>query len=103
MGTVVVVLKPKLVEDVAGGGVGRTFVLGGVTTIGRTPDNHINADVRELSRHHARIEPRDGGFVILDLNSGNGTFVNTKRITEHRLSPGDKIQFGTLRFVYHAG
>ena len=96
------VLKPMLIEETPTG-PGRSFPLGPVTTIGRTPDNQIAADVRELSRHHARIEQRDNGsFVMIDLNSGNGTFVNDQRVTEHRLTPGDRIQIGTLRFVYQA-
>jgi hypothetical protein len=94
--------KPKLVEETAGGVVGRTYVLGLSTTIGRTADNQIAADIRELSRHHARIDQRDGAFVLVDLNSGNGTFVNGKRVTEHKLTPGDRVQFGTLKFVYQA-
>jgi predicted component of type VI protein secretion system len=95
--------KPKLVEETAGGVVGRTYILGPSTTIGRTADNLIAADIRELSRHHARIDQRDGVFVLVDLNSGNGTFVNGKKITEHRLTAGDRVQFGTLKFVYQAG
>jgi hypothetical protein len=96
--------KARLVEENPGGVMGRTIVLGAVTAIGRTPDNQIAADIRELSRHHARIEQRpDGSFVLMDLQSGNGTWVNGQRITEHRLGPGDRIQVGTLRFVYQAG
>jgi pSer/pThr/pTyr-binding forkhead associated (FHA) protein len=48
----------------------------------------------DASRRHAEIRPLRGGFVLRDLDSTNGTFVNGERIDEHELEPGDCIQIG---------
>jgi serine/threonine-protein kinase len=54
----------------------------------------------EISRHHARIARSGGGFVIEDLESTNGTFVNGRRITgPELLSPGDRIQVGATTLI----
>jgi len=99
-GTVALV-KPKFIEEKEGGALGTPLTLGAVTSIGRTPDNDISLDVREVSRKHARIELRDdGSFVLLDLGSGNGTFVNDQRVQEHKLADGDRVRFGSRTFLY---
>jgi hypothetical protein len=99
-GTVALV-KPKFIEEQEGGVLGTPLTLGAVTSIGRTPDNDISLDVREVSRKHARIELRDdGSFVLLDLGSGNGTFVNEERVQERRLEDGDRVRFGNRVFIY---
>jgi pSer/pThr/pTyr-binding forkhead associated (FHA) protein len=54
----------------------------------------------EISREHARIARSGAGFVIEDLGSTNGTFVNGRRISGAEiLSPGDKIQVGATTLV----
>jgi pSer/pThr/pTyr-binding forkhead associated (FHA) protein len=60
------------------------FVLaeGATATIGRSPENDICIPEQHVSRQHAVINYRDGLFMITDLNSANGTFVNDQRITE---------------------
>jgi DNA-binding NtrC family response regulator len=56
-----------------------------------------------MSSHHATIVPVDGGHVISDANSKNGTFVNTQRITTpHRLADGDIIECGHSFFIYRS-
>jgi len=69
---------------------------GGVITIGRATDNTISfADDSNVSRYHAEIEERGGGYWIIDLNSSNGTTVNGEKLTGERpLDPGDKVVFG---------
>jgi len=69
------------------------------TTIGRLEDNDVVIPDRWVSRHHARIlrqETKQGGqlhYVIEDLNSTNGLYVNGKRVTApHALQDGDRIQ-----------
>jgi nitrite reductase (NADH) large subunit len=69
-------------------------------TLGRTPDNAIAIADNRLSRQHARIEARDGGFWLLDLESTNGTFINYQRLTApHQLQTGDVIGVGGSRLV----
>ena len=47
-----------------------------------------------ISSQHCRIRPEDGGFVLHDLKSTNGTFVNDKRVSRHTLADGDRVQVG---------
>lgn len=73
----------------------REFVLieGATASIGRSPDNDIGIPERHVSRQHAVITYRDGVFVITDLGSANGTFVNDRRLSEpFPLAHGDVIR-----------
>ena len=49
-------------------------------TIGRNPGNDIHIDNLGVSKQHAKIIKQDGNYVIEDLNSTNGTFINEKRV-----------------------
>jgi len=62
--------------------------------IGRGTLHAISLSDSEVSRDHARIEPKDGRWLITDLGSSNGTFVNGKGIQTRPLSPGDHVQVG---------
>jgi hypothetical protein len=63
------------------------------TTIGRWPDNVIVVADRWVSRYHARIVRRGMRYVVEDLDSKNGTFVNGQRLTgPQELEDGDSIQ-----------
>lgn len=73
----------------------REFVLieGATATIGRSPHNEIAIPERHVSREHAVINFRDGIFMITDLNSANGTFVNDRQLTDpFPLADGDVIR-----------
>ena len=63
-------------------------------TIGRKPDNDIEIDNLAVSGHHARIFKAGDWFLIEDLDSLNGTFVNGKMIKESPLKNGDEILVG---------
>jgi len=72
-----------------------------VTTAGRHPDSDIFLDDVTVSRRHAefrRIET--GGFLVRDVGSLNGTYVNRDRIDEAVLSGGDEVQIGKYRLVF---
>jgi ABC-type multidrug transport system ATPase subunit/pSer/pThr/pTyr-binding forkhead associated (FHA) protein len=83
----------------------RTLDLHGRATlsIGRDPQNDTVIVHPAVSRFHARITRRDGAFVIADLNSTNGTFVNGERVVGERiLQPGNAIRIGPCRLVFGA-
>ncbi len=70
-------------------------------TIGRWRNNHIILEDPTVSGHHARIESDDDEFFVLnDLNSRNGTYVNDQRIVSHELLNGDIITMGKCTIVY---
>jgi pSer/pThr/pTyr-binding forkhead associated (FHA) protein len=72
--------------------------------IGRKLDNHVVIHDPQVSRNHAQLRIMDGQFVILDLNSTGGTFVNGVRVTKSVLYSGDSITLSgvPLKFVQDA-
>lgn len=86
----------------AGGGrEGEVISLAGdVLTIGRSPHSDLFLDDVTVSRHHARILRDGNDFLVEDLNSLNGTYVNRKRIERHRLSDGDELQIGKYKLAF---
>jgi pSer/pThr/pTyr-binding forkhead associated (FHA) protein len=74
-------------------------------TIGRRDDNDVIIENLAVSGHHAKIDSVGDGFVLTDLKSKNGCFVNEKHISSHWLKNGDVISIGkhTLLFGYDAG
>lgn len=68
--------------------------------IGRDPscDFHINTSM--VSRRHAVIALKWGSYVITDLNSKNGTFVNGEKVTEKSIRDGDEILVGTIKCIF---
>jgi pSer/pThr/pTyr-binding forkhead associated (FHA) protein len=95
---------PALVVRSGGGRSGETFhPQGERTTIGRSPDCGIFLDDVTVSRKHAVLVEREGGFAIEDQGSLNGTFVNRSRIEgEQRLSDGDEVQIGKYRLTFRS-
>jgi len=79
-----------------GPGAGELFELSRATamSIGRARANDIVLKDVSISGQHCRIRPEEGGFVLHDLKSTNGTFVNDKRVSRHPLSDGDLVQVG---------
>jgi hypothetical protein len=76
------------------------FALEPLSFIGRTPENQIRLNKPVVSRRHAQVTLSEGGYVLRDLNSENGTYVNGERIQERLLAHGDRVQIGTVRFVF---
>ena len=93
---------PALVVRSGGGRVGETFHPEGErTTIGRSPDCEIFLDDVTVSRKHAVLLERDDAFLIEDLGSLNGTFLNRRRIeSEAELADGDELQIGKYRLTF---
>lgn len=64
--------------------------------IGRSMGADLVFGDETVSREHASIAFRDGSFVVEDLRSSNGTFVNGERVEERALQHGDRIRLGNL-------
>jgi hypothetical protein len=93
-----------LVIRSGGGRTGQSFPLrGDRMTIGRTPDAEIFLDDVTVSRDHAVLVHRQGGWYLDDSGSLNGTYVNRRRIESHRLEDGDELQVGKYKLTYLAG
>lgn len=80
---------------------GRDFSLGPITNIGRDAAcNDVILDGDAVSAEHARIKLERKQFVLYDLVSSNGTFVNKERIEKQALADGDEITIGETTFVF---
>jgi pSer/pThr/pTyr-binding forkhead associated (FHA) protein len=81
----------------------RDAVYGVFPDLDLTPDGGLEEGV---SREHAKIYQREDHFLVEDVGSANGTFLNDKRITPHLpyvLRGGDMLQLGRLRMVVEFG
>ena len=70
--------------------------------IGRLPDNTVVIDNPAVSSHHARIVHENGKFVVEDLKSTNGTYINEQRVHRQVLENGDTVLVGKHKLVYDA-
>ena len=81
----------------------RLFVLDGrPLSIGRGPENDLVLADARVSRLHARVAPRAGRLVLVDLGSTNGTAVNGTPVREIVLGPGDRIELGATVLLVEA-
>lgn len=69
-------------------------------TIGRLPDNTVIVDNPAVSGRHARILREGTDFIVEDLESRNGTFVNGARVTRQALRHGDVVLIGKHKLVF---
>jgi pSer/pThr/pTyr-binding forkhead associated (FHA) protein len=70
---------------------------------GRHPDSDIFLDDVTVSRKHANFRHEGDTFVVRDVGSLNGTYVNRERIDQATLRTGDEVQIGKFRLVFYAG
>ena len=84
------------------GGERDVALTGAVLTIGKTPDNGLVLVDTAASRKHAQIERRGQGYLLQDLSSLNGTFLNGKRMgaEAQQLKDGDEILIGRTRIRF---
>ncbi len=69
--------------------------------VGRAPNvNTLTLGDRALSGQHFKVVPHDSGFVVVDLESTNGTLVNGRRIRAQRLESGDSVRAGEVEFEF---
>jgi pSer/pThr/pTyr-binding forkhead associated (FHA) protein len=86
-----------------GGGLneGEHFDLFGGVSLGRSADADIRLDDRYASGIHARVFNRSGAYFVEDMNSTNGTLLNSRELHgEAELTPGDVIRIGDTEFRF---
>jgi len=71
-----------------------------VHTVGRTQDNSVRLHDTEVSRSHAELIRQGDLYILRDMASSNGTFVNGQPTTERELVSGDQLQFGKSLILY---
>lgn len=71
-----------------------------VISIGRSPDNDIPIENLAVSRSHARIRLQEDSFILSDLNSANGTYVNGVQVTKTELFHDDVITIGKHKLTF---
>lgn len=71
-----------------------------MVTVGRVDDNTIKVDNMAVSSHHAKLMRENGDYVLIDLNSLNGTFVNGQKVSKWILKNNDFITIGKHTLVY---
>jgi Nif-specific regulatory protein len=76
------------------------FPLGTVVPIGRAAENAICLEDVTVSAHHCRIEVKGERYVVTDLESAAGTFVNGIPVKQRELSAGDEITVGSSVFIF---
>lgn len=80
---------------------GRSFRCRTRTTVGRQADNDLVLATFSVSRRHALLSQRGGQFIVADLHSSNGTFVNDSPVTRTlALHDGDALRFGSFAARY---
>jgi TolB protein len=93
-------IAPTL-EIVRGNEQGKTVRLKMTTRIGRERDNDLVLTDPRVSRYHTVIELADGKWIIQDMGSANGTFVNSQMVKDKQsLSPDDRIALGDTEMVF---
>lgn len=71
-----------------------------VVNIGRRLDNQLVIDDPRVSRNHAQLRTIKGRYVVFDLNSTGGTFVNGQRTSQSVLYPGDVISLAGVALIF---
>jgi transcriptional regulator with PAS, ATPase and Fis domain len=94
--------RPRLIA-IAGPSLGAVLPLKRATTLGRESTSDYAIGDAAMSRRHCTIDPRDTGWVVVDLDSRNGTLVNGVPIRAHTLANGDQIRVGDSVFLFAAG
>ncbi|MCW2621740.1 MAG: domain containing protein [Frankiales bacterium] len=87
-----------------GPNAGSRFLLDAdVTTAGRHPESDIFLDDVTVSRRHAEFVRQGDTFLVRDVGSLNGTYLDRERIESVSLTGGDEVQIGKYRLVFHVG
>ena len=71
-----------------------------VVNIGRHSENDLILDDPHISRHHAQLRVINRHYVLFDVGSTGGVFLNQEKITQATLQSGDVIRLGTIKLIY---
>lgn len=71
-----------------------------VTNIGRRSTNHLVINDLRVSRNHAQVRFVNGGYMIFDIGSSGGTFINGERVQQSLLRPGDVISLAGVKLIF---
>jgi pSer/pThr/pTyr-binding forkhead associated (FHA) protein len=72
-----------------------------IINIGRRLENDIVIDDPRVSRSHAQLRAIEGNYVLFDLSSTGGTFVNGSRVSQTIIYPNDTISLGGITLTFH--
>lgn len=78
----------------------RIDIPAGRSTLGRDVANNIIVDDDSVSLVHARLVEKNGEWRVLNLLSTNGTWINSKKVSDGPLRDGDSVCFGEVQFVF---
>lgn len=100
----------RMVEGEGGVGAGSIVLPTGerfsltesIITVGRHPESNLVLADPNVSRNHAEIRPQGERYVVVDLDSTNGTSVNGVRVAQHALRDGDEVAFGNTSMRFEA-
>src|SRR5215211_183393 len=96
-----ILLMPPRLAAISGKLKGAIFALNEETLIvGRETAANLCVADPSVSRRHSRIEKKESGFVITDLESLNGTFVNDVPVRSRVLEHGDRVRIGDSQFLF---
>ncbi|MBK9518092.1 MAG: FHA domain-containing protein [Anaeromyxobacter sp.] len=91
----------QVIHSADAGAQGRVYALGAdEVSLGREATSTIVIATEQASRQHARIVLVGEAHLLQDLGSTNGTFVNSKPVTEQRLQPGDVLRIASTVMKY---
>jgi pSer/pThr/pTyr-binding forkhead associated (FHA) protein len=91
---------PRLIILARHSSVRQVNIADALTTIGRSGSNRVCIDSQRVSRHHAAIQWTGKHFLITDMGSRNGTFVNDEKVYSQPLANGDAIMIGDCRIRF---
>ncbi|MCC6318391.1 MAG: FHA domain-containing protein [Gemmatimonadaceae bacterium] len=70
-------------------------------TIGRGPHNDVSINDESVSEYHAKLQRREDGWYLIDLDSTNGSYVDGKRVAEEaRVGSGSDVRFGGVKMTF---
>ena len=85
-----------------GGEGGQRITVADSATLGRLPECEVTLDDPSVSRRHARVSRRGGGWTVEDLGSTNGLKVNGMKVQQADLTDGDRLELGTVKLLFSA-